>query len=86
MSRRPANARHGPHQPAQKSTSTGTDAVRTRVSNWRTDWISAGADSIAVITDFLTAADPEGRVASWVAWARGAAAAGVKKPHEPWIR
>lgn len=32
--------------------------------------IEAGADSVAVITDFLTHADPEGRIATWVAWAR----------------
>jgi thiamine-phosphate pyrophosphorylase len=30
---------------------------------------TAGADSIAVITDFLTHADPEGRVRQWLAWA-----------------
>jgi thiamine-phosphate pyrophosphorylase len=29
----------------------------------------AGADSIAVITDFFTHADPEGRVRQWLAWA-----------------
>lgn len=32
--------------------------------------LEAGADSAAVITDFLTHADPEARVAAWVAWAR----------------
>lgn len=31
--------------------------------------ISAGADSVAVITDFLIHADPEARVRTWVAWA-----------------
>ncbi|MEO1266077.1 MAG: thiamine phosphate synthase [Pseudomonadota bacterium] len=34
--------------------------------------IAAGADSVAVITDFLTHADPEARVAEWVAWADAA--------------
>ncbi len=32
--------------------------------------VAAGADSVAVITDFFTHADPEGRVAGWLAWAR----------------
>ena len=32
--------------------------------------VAAGADSIAVITDFYTHKDPEARVAEWVAWAR----------------
>ncbi len=32
--------------------------------------IAAGADSVAVITDFITAADPEERVRQWVNWAR----------------
>jgi thiamine-phosphate pyrophosphorylase len=32
--------------------------------------MAAGADSIAVVTDFITAADPEARVRQWVAWAR----------------
>ena len=31
---------------------------------------AAGADSIAVITDFFTHANPEARVAQWIAWAR----------------
>ncbi len=31
--------------------------------------IAAGADSVAVITDFVTHADPEERVKTWVAWA-----------------
>jgi thiamine-phosphate pyrophosphorylase len=30
---------------------------------------AAGADSIAVITDFFTHADPEARVREWLAWA-----------------
>lgn len=33
--------------------------------------IAAGADSVAVITDFLTHADPEARIKQWVAWADG---------------
>jgi thiamine-phosphate pyrophosphorylase len=32
--------------------------------------VAAGADSVAVITDFITHAEPEQRVASWIAWAR----------------
>jgi len=32
--------------------------------------VGAGADSVAVITDFLTSADPEARVRQWLAWAR----------------
>jgi thiamine-phosphate pyrophosphorylase len=32
--------------------------------------IDAGADSVAVITDFFTHPDPEARVAEWLAWAR----------------
>ncbi len=31
--------------------------------------LAAGAQSVAVITDFFTHADPEARVAAWVAWA-----------------
>ncbi len=31
--------------------------------------IAAGADSVAVITDFLTHADPEARVRQWLDWA-----------------
>jgi thiamine-phosphate pyrophosphorylase len=31
--------------------------------------ISAGADSVAVITDFVTAQHPEQRIQSWLAWA-----------------
>jgi thiamine-phosphate pyrophosphorylase len=30
--------------------------------------LAAGADSCAVITDFLTNADPEGRIRAWQAW------------------
>jgi thiamine-phosphate pyrophosphorylase len=32
--------------------------------------LAAGADSIAVITDFITAPHPEARVKLWVDWAR----------------
>jgi thiamine-phosphate pyrophosphorylase len=32
--------------------------------------VEAGADSVAVITDFFTSADPEARVRQWLAWAR----------------
>ena len=32
--------------------------------------LAAGASSCAVITDFVTHADPEARVRDWVAWAR----------------
>ncbi len=32
--------------------------------------VASGADSVAVITDFFTAADPEARVRQWVQWAR----------------
>lgn len=31
--------------------------------------VTAGADTVAVITDFFTHADPEGRVRQWLAWA-----------------
>lgn len=31
--------------------------------------VAAGADSIAVITDFFTHADPDARVVQWLAWA-----------------
>ena len=34
--------------------------------------LAAGARSIAVITDFMTDPDPEGRVRTWLAWAKGA--------------
>ena len=33
--------------------------------------VAAGADSVAVITDFITHADPEARVRDWLAWAKG---------------
>jgi thiamine-phosphate pyrophosphorylase len=32
--------------------------------------VAAGADSVAVITDFFTHPDPEARVRDWLAWAR----------------
>ena len=32
--------------------------------------IDAGAQSVAVITDFLTHPDPQERIATWLAWAR----------------
>lgn len=32
--------------------------------------VAAGADSVAVITDFVTNADPEARIRYWLAWAR----------------
>jgi thiamine-phosphate pyrophosphorylase len=32
--------------------------------------LAAGADSLAVITDFVTSADPERRIGEWLAWAR----------------
>lgn len=38
--------------------------------------LEAGADSIAVITDFITHPDPERRVAEWVAWSKRHATAG----------
>lgn len=34
--------------------------------------IDAGADSVSVITDFLTHPEPEARIATWLAWAAGA--------------
>jgi len=33
--------------------------------------LAAGADCVAVITDFFTHADPEARVRQWLAWAAG---------------
>jgi len=33
------------------------------------DVLAAGADCVAVITDFFTRADPEGRVRQWLSWA-----------------
>ena len=38
--------------------------------------IAAGADSVAVLTDIMTSADPEARVALWLAWAQRARARG----------
>ena len=35
--------------------------------------MAAGADACAVITDFITATDPEARVRDWVAWSKAAA-------------
>lgn len=34
-----------------------------------TSVLNAGADSAAVITDFITHTDPEGRIKQWLAWA-----------------
>jgi thiamine-phosphate pyrophosphorylase len=39
------------------------------------DVLAAGADSVAVITDFMTHADPQGRIAQWLAFAERARAA-----------
>lgn len=39
--------------------------------------LAAGADSVAVITDFVTHADPEARVRQWLAWERAAGAGPV---------
>jgi thiamine-phosphate pyrophosphorylase len=36
--------------------------------------LTAGADSVAVITDFMTHPDPEARVRTWLTWAEGARA------------
>lgn len=36
--------------------------------------VAAGAQSVAVITDLVTAADPEARVRQWLAWAKDTAA------------
>lgn len=35
---------------------------------------AAGADSVAVITDFVTHADPDARIREWVAWSEATAA------------
>ena len=35
--------------------------------------LAAGADSVAVITDFYTHADPPARISQWLHWARGVA-------------
>ena len=32
--------------------------------------VDAGAQSVAVITDFITHPDPKARIATWLAWAR----------------
>jgi thiamine-phosphate pyrophosphorylase len=32
--------------------------------------LAAGADSVAVITDFMTHPDPAARIGEWLAWAR----------------
>jgi thiamine-phosphate pyrophosphorylase len=32
--------------------------------------VEAGADSVALITDFYTHADPEARISQWLSWAR----------------
>ena len=34
------------------------------------DVLAAGAQSVAVITDFMTAPEPEQRVREWLAWAQ----------------
>lgn len=39
--------------------------------------VAAGADSVAVITDFMTAQHPERRVETWLDWAKG------HRPAEP---
>jgi thiamine-phosphate pyrophosphorylase len=33
--------------------------------------VNAGADILAVITDFVTAPDPEARIRTWLAWDAG---------------
>lgn len=33
------------------------------------DVVAAGADSVAIITDFMTAQNPEARIEKWLAWA-----------------
>lgn len=38
--------------------------------------VDAGAQSVAVITDFLTHPDPEARIATWLAWAETARSTG----------
>ena len=32
--------------------------------------LAAGASSVAVITDYITSADPDQRIRTWLAWAR----------------
>jgi thiamine-phosphate pyrophosphorylase len=34
--------------------------------------LAAGADTVSVVTDFITHPDPEGRVGEWVRWAQAA--------------
>jgi thiamine-phosphate pyrophosphorylase len=41
--------------------------------------LEAGADSVAVITDFITALHPEARVKLWVEWARSIPSPGEKR-------
>jgi thiamine-phosphate pyrophosphorylase len=46
--------------------------------------IAAGAQSVAVITDFMTAQDPEARIGFWLRWAAGARrAASATAPAAP---
>ena len=51
--------------------------------------IAAGAQSVAVITDFMTAPDPESRIGLWLQWAanarRAAAASAAGAPDPPEI-
>ena len=51
--------------------------------------IAAGAQSVAVITDFMTAPDPEARIGLWLQWAgevrRVAAASAATAPDPPEI-
>ena len=42
--------------------------------------LSAGADSVAVITDFMTAPHPEARVKLWMEWAAGHGSGPVSPP------
>lgn len=44
------------------------------------DVLSAGAQSCAVITDFITAPDPDLRLREWVAWARTAKMSVIASP------
>ena len=41
--------------------------------------LAAGADSVAVITDFMTHADPAARITEWLRWADGARPAASKR-------
>jgi len=43
--------------------------------------LAAGAQSVAVITDFLTAPDPEARIGVWLDWAAGIRAGCVQSDH-----